>query len=58
VYLVDSAEFFESELAPPARALFALEAVFEDVNRNGRYDAGFDVLRGMRLASRSRYAWR
>lgn len=58
VYLVDNAEFFETELASPARAAFAVEAVFEDVNRNGRYDAGVDTVRGMRLASRSRYAWR
>jgi prepilin-type N-terminal cleavage/methylation domain-containing protein len=58
VYLVDNEQFFDSALPPPARAFFAIEPVFDDTDRNGRYDAGVDVMRGLRLASRTDYAWR
>jgi hypothetical protein len=56
-YLVESAEYFESRLGPPARARFAIEPVFEDVNGNGRFDRDIDTLRGMRLAPLEPYAW-
>ena len=58
VYLVDNTDFFDSELPPPARARFAIEAVFEDLNGNGHYDPGIDRVGGIRLASRSAYTWR
>lgn len=58
VYLVDSDAFFDSALAGAPRALFAIEPVFDDVNRNGRYDPAVDTMRGLRLGNRSRYAWR
>jgi len=57
-YLVESAEYFETTLRPPARTCFDLEAVFEDLNHNGRYDAGIDQLHGLRLAPSAPYAWR
>ena len=56
-YLVESADYFHSELAGPARLRFSIEPVFDDVNRNGRYDAGIDALRGFRLALLEPYDW-
>lgn len=57
-YLVESAEYFETTLRAPARTCFHLEAVFEDLNHNRRYDAGLDQLHGLRLAPSAPYAWR
>ena len=56
-YLVESADYFQSELPGPARARFSIQPVYEDVNRNGRYDAGVDSLRGFRLAALEPYSW-
>jgi general secretion pathway protein G len=56
-YLVESADYFRTDVAGPVRACFRLEPVFEDVNRNGRYDAGTDLLRGLRLAPLNDYSW-
>jgi prepilin-type N-terminal cleavage/methylation domain-containing protein len=56
-YLVESAEHFETELPGPARACFKIQPVFDDVNRNGRYDEGTEVLRGFRLAALAPYSW-
>ncbi len=58
VYLVDSPEYFDSALPAPPRARFMVEPVYEDVNRNGRFDTGIDVVRGVRLARREAYTWR
>ena len=55
-YLVESAQYFQTALVPP-RARFRIEPVYEDVNRNGRYDAGVDSLHGLRLAALEAYAW-
>ena len=57
VYLVESADHFDSRLAPPPRARFAILPVFEDLNGNGRFDRDSDTLRGMRLAPVDPYAW-
>ena len=57
MYLVDSSDYFESPLDPP-RARFAIQPVFEDTNGNGRYDAGIDLLQGLRLAVLGRYDWK
>lgn len=56
-YLVESSDYFQSELAGPARVRFAIQPVFDDVNGNGRYDAGIDALRGFRLAPVEPYSW-
>ncbi len=55
-YLVESVEYFESALVPP-RARFKINLVYEDRNRNGRYDAESDALRGMQLAPMEPYVW-
>jgi prepilin-type N-terminal cleavage/methylation domain-containing protein len=56
-YLVESAAYFQSGLPGPARACFKVQAVFDDVNRNGRYDEGTDALRGFRLVALEPYSW-
>lgn len=58
VYLIESADFFESALPPPPRARFTVEPIFEDVNGNGHFDVGVDAVRGVRLAQREAYLWR
>ena len=56
-YLVESADYFQSELPGPARARFTIQPVYEGVNGNGRYDAGVDRLRGLRLVALEPYSW-
>jgi hypothetical protein len=56
-YLVESAEYFESPLGAPARARFAIRPVFEDVDRDGRFNPGVDSLRGLQLSPLERYHW-
>lgn len=55
-YLPESEEFFQSPLQP-LRARFRIEPVFDDVNKNGRYDEGVDLLRGLHLAPLEAYSW-
>lgn len=55
-YLVESSQYFESALVPP-RARFKINLVYEDTNRNGRYDPETDALRGMQLAPMEPYVW-
>jgi len=57
-YLVESADYFGSALPAPPRACFAVEPVFEDANRNGRYDPAVDTLRGLRLIGLAPYEWK
>lgn len=40
-----------------AEVRYAVRLVFEDRNRNGRYDAGRDSLEGVRLEQVEGYAW-
>ncbi|MGQ0651576.1 MAG: prepilin-type N-terminal cleavage/methylation domain-containing protein [Betaproteobacteria bacterium] len=56
-YLVESVEYFQSGAVGVPRARFRVQPVFEDVNRNGRFDRGTDTLRGLRLVAVERYAW-
>lgn len=55
-YIPESEEFFQSQFEP-RRARFRIEPVFDDVNKNGRYDEGVDLLRGLRLAPLEAYSW-
>jgi prepilin-type N-terminal cleavage/methylation domain-containing protein len=56
-YLVESGEYFETLLPPPARARFRIRPVFDDLDGNGRYDPKVDALRGMQLAPLEPYGW-
>jgi len=55
-YIPESEEFFQSLVEPP-RARFRIEPVFDDVNKNGRYDEGVDLFRGLRLEPLEPYSW-
>lgn len=56
-YIVEGGEYFETPLAPPARARFRIRPVFDDVDGNGRYDPKVDALRGLQLAPLESYTW-
>lgn len=57
VYLVRNGTGFRGGLADPARARFAVRLVYEDRNRNGRFDRGVDEVRGVRLETLEPYTW-
>jgi prepilin-type N-terminal cleavage/methylation domain-containing protein len=57
VYRVRFDDYFSSPLPGPARARVGVEPVYEDVNRNGRFDADADSLKGLRLSPREPYRW-
>lgn len=56
-YLVEGADYFESPLGAPARARFAIQAVFDDLDRDGRFNPAVDTLRGLRLAPLEPFRW-
>lgn len=56
VYRVRHAEVFRGSPGQPAEARFAVRSVYEDRNRNGRYDAG-DLFFGVRLEAMTPYHW-
>jgi len=56
-YLVESADYFDTVLPPPARARFRIRPVFDDTDGDGRYDPKVDALRGMQLAPLEPYGW-
>lgn len=57
VYRVDNSEYFSGGLSNPARARFAVRLVYQDLNRNGRFERGVDKVDGVRLAELESYAW-
>lgn len=58
VYRVRYPDRFVSELADPPRAAFRVELVWDDRNRNGRYEPGVDGAGGARLRPVADYRWR
>lgn len=56
VYRVRHTEVFRGGPGQPAEARFAVRSVYEDRNRNGRYDAG-DLFFGVRLEAMTPYHW-
>jgi prepilin-type N-terminal cleavage/methylation domain-containing protein len=57
VYVARNEKYFNSTLASPARARFRLLPVYEDKNKNGRFDSETDTLQGIRLAALEPYQW-
>ena len=57
VYRVRSAELFHGGFGPPAEARFLLVPLYEDRNRNGRFDAG-DAIQNVRLETVRPYQWK
>lgn len=56
VYRVRNAQIFRGGFGPPAEARFLLVPVYEDRNRNGRFDAG-DAIQSVRLETVRPYQW-
>lgn len=56
VYRVRHAQAFRGGSGPPAQVRFAVKPVYEDRNRNGRFDAG-EVFFGVRLEAATPYRW-
>lgn len=57
VYLVRNKTHFSGGAANPPRARFAATVAYSDKNGNGRFDAGVDVVEGLRLAPLEPYRW-
>ncbi len=57
VYLVNNSGYFSGGMPDPARARFAIRIVYSDKNGNGIYDAGTDIIEGLRLAPLEPYRW-
>lgn len=55
-YRVRNADVFRGGSGPPVEARFAVRPVYEDRNRNGRFDAG-DTFYGVRLEATAPYSW-
>ena len=58
VYVPRFPEQFVTALPGPARARFRVEADYDDLDRNGRFDLGRDSARGLRLVPVEPYSWR
>jgi hypothetical protein len=56
VYRIRNAEIFRGGFRPPAEARFLLVPVYEDRNRNGRFDTG-DAIQNVRLEAVRPYHW-
>jgi len=57
VYLVRNKTHFSGGISDPPRARFAVQLVYGDKNRNGKYDAGIDSIEGLRLSPVEPYQW-
>ena len=57
VYRVRNAELFRGGFGPPAEARFLLVPLYEDRNRNGRFDTG-DAIQNVRLEAVRPYQWK
>jgi len=58
VYVVRFPEEFVTPLEDPPRARFAVEPDYDDLDRNGRFDAGRDPVRGLKLVALEPYYWK
>jgi general secretion pathway protein G len=56
VYRVRNLGFFEGGAGVPAYVRFAVEPVYTDSNRNGRFDKG-DQIQGVRISALDPYRW-
>jgi len=58
VYVVRFPEQFVSPLPGPPRLRLAVEPDYDDLDRNGRFDAGRDPVRGLKLVALEPYHWK
>lgn len=57
VYVVDNIGYFSGGMENPPRARFKIRLVYTDVNGNGMFDDGIDLIQGLRLAVLEPYQW-
>ncbi len=57
VYQVKNREAFFSEMEGSNQARFRMQLVYEDNNRNGRFERAIDDLAGLRLRPVDNYSW-
>ncbi len=57
VYVVDNTGYFSGGMDDPPRARFRIRLVYTDVNGNGMFDEGIDLIQGLRLAVLEPYQW-
>jgi type II secretory pathway pseudopilin PulG len=58
VYIIRFPKQFVTPLSGPPRARFAVEADYEDVDHNGRFDPGRDPVRGLKLVPLESFSWK
>ena len=58
VYVVRFPERFVTPLSGPPRARVRVEPDYDDLDRNGRFDAGRDPVRGLKLVPAERFYWK
>lgn len=58
VYLVRFPQQFVTPLAGPPRLRLMVEPDYEDLDRNGRFDAGRDPVRGLKLVPLEPFFWK
>ena len=58
VYVVRFPEQFVTPLAGPPRVRLAVEPDYDDLDRDGRFDAGRDPVRGLKLVPLEPYHWK
>ena len=57
VYLVRNKAHFSGGATNPPRARFEVKLLYDDENRNGKFDAGLESIEGLRLAPLEPYRW-
>lgn len=58
VYVVRFPEQFVTPLGGPPRVRLGVEADYDDLERNGRFDPGRDPVRGLKLVPLEPYHWK
>jgi prepilin-type N-terminal cleavage/methylation domain-containing protein len=58
VYVVRFPEQFVTALAGTPRVRFAVQPDYDDIERNGRFDAGRDPVRGLKLVALEPFSWK
>jgi len=57
VYRVKNEGYFQGGAPGAHQARFAVQVMYQDRNRNGRFDSGQDFIYGVRLAAVEPYTW-
>jgi prepilin-type N-terminal cleavage/methylation domain-containing protein len=58
VYVVRFPQQFVTPLSGPPRLRLMVEPDYDDIDRNGRFDAGRDPVRGLKLVAQEPFFWK